>query len=109
MISPGFADPTAAVFRNMRTLRKARGWSAQELSERLADAGQLISRSSIANAENGRQETTTIGLLFALAHVFDVEVRVLTETSTPPCTQCLGAPPLGYACLACGRDRKDSE
>lgn len=100
MIEQQYRDPTRTIYARMRALRKARGWSAQDLSHRLAEVGRETSRGIIASAETGRIEGCPVSLLYALAAVFEVPVETLTD---PSCAHCQGNPPAGFACTTCGR------
>lgn len=101
-----FSDPTPHIAQNMRALRQARGWSCRLLAEQLTSVGRPTQRSVLANIESNRTPASlTVGMLFALAQVFDVDVQVLTGHK-PLCVQCAGLPPSGYACLTCGRESK---
>lgn len=97
----------AAVARNMRTIRNARGWSASELATRIAIAGCAMGRSVIANLESGRRAVVTVDELAALGVAFDVEPWSLT-TDTPICVACKNTAPPGFACLTCGQGRSST-
>lgn len=94
-----FVDPTPNIFRNVRRMRQARGWSAQYLADRLADLGCDFSRQALSNGENGRAELLTVYRLFALARVLNVSIDELADQGCPTCH---GHPPAGFSCLDCG-------
>lgn len=98
-VTPGAL--TATVVANMRRLRKARGWSAQRLTEAVTAAGIAWDRSIVANLENGRRSTVSVDELAALARVLDVEPP-WSLTETPICATCAGTPPTGFTCRSCG-------
>jgi transcriptional regulator with XRE-family HTH domain len=65
----------------VRELREERNWSAQDLSDHLSEQlGVDISRSMLANYENGRRPDLTASEFIALAQVFGVS---LVEMCTP--------------------------
>lgn len=97
-------DLTQAVTRNVRRLRWARNWTAQEVSERCANAGVPMPRNVLANLESGRRAHLTVPELAALAAVFRVEPWSLT-TDQPLCLVCRNNAPAGFACLVCGQGR----
>lgn len=63
---------TRTIADKVRTLRKQRGLSAQNLSDALATIGVPIHRSVLANWENGRRGNLDTTELLALAHVLAV-------------------------------------
>jgi transcriptional regulator with XRE-family HTH domain len=67
-------DPIAAVVaRRVREVRSRRGWSAQELADRLREAGfPELDRGIIANLESGRRRSVSIDEVLALALVLDM-------------------------------------
>lgn len=62
----------ARVVENMRTLRKARGWTAQKLAEEMTRAGVPWDRQVVSKLENGWRRTVTVDELAALAVVLGV-------------------------------------
>lgn len=99
-----FYDPTAAIRANIRTLREERDWSCQRVVNHLATVGYTIGREVMYKVEDGRRETIEVELLFALAHIYQVDIHVLTG-SEPLCKRCLGAPAPGFICGLCSRER----
>ena len=51
----------------MRRLRKEQGMSAQKLSDRTGELGQTVSRTTVADIENGRRKYVTVAELLLLA------------------------------------------
>lgn len=89
------------VIGKIRDLRKMQKLSAQDLSDRMADAGFVISRSAIANQENGRKVTVTVDFADAAARVLGMDlVSLLLQPVT--CPTCHSKPPAGFACNTCG-------
>lgn len=86
---------SAIVARNIRQLRKARGWTAQQLAEQAPP----LSRQAISRIENG-DRGVSLDDAYALAEVFGVTVDQLATATA--CEVCHGCPPSGFACLACG-------
>lgn len=69
----GWADRYAEVVaQQVRRYRKARGMSAQNLSDACTGLGLPIHRSVIANFENGRRAKLDLGELFVIALALDV-------------------------------------
>ena len=69
----GWADRYAEVVaQQVRRYRKARGMSAQNLSDACAGLGLPIHRSVIANFENGRRAKLDLGELFVIALALDI-------------------------------------
>jgi transcriptional regulator with XRE-family HTH domain len=61
-----------AVAGEVRRHRQAKGWSAQQLSERCAEVGMPIQRSVLANMESGRRTTVTIAEILVLAAALEI-------------------------------------
>lgn len=96
-----FTDPTPTIYERARTLRRIRGWSARELAERLTAIGHPVSRPTIAAWET-RPAGCEVARLYALAAVFEITPSYLTDPDSGPCPKCLGHPPAGFTCNACG-------
>ena len=95
---------TRALVQRMRDERYRRGWSAQELSEKVTrDGGVPFPRSIIANLENGRRDDFPIGEIVGVAKVFNTSVTWLLYGTGIACTQCNDAPPAGFTCNDCGK------
>lgn len=66
------------VARRVQELRQRRGWSAQKLADRCADAGfPGIKRQVITNLENGRRESISLDEVLGLAYVLDAPALLL--------------------------------
>jgi transcriptional regulator with XRE-family HTH domain len=91
-----------AAAANVRLLRKARGLSMDQLVEQLRAAGRPWWSSTLTRIEGGQRHLDCDDLA-GLAAALDVTVQRLLEP-VPPCPDCLGAPPVGFACLACGTE-----
>jgi transcriptional regulator with XRE-family HTH domain len=90
------------VGRNIRLLRKMRGWTAQDLSDQLDLVGCTLSREGIAKRETSQPPVViSVDELFALADVFDRPVTDLVAEQVA-CGSCSGSPPAGFSCNACG-------
>lgn len=63
---------TKAIASQVRLYRRQRGLSAQQLSQKCADLGLEISRSTIADLENGRRVALTVAELYVLAVALDL-------------------------------------
>lgn len=97
-----YVDPTKTVYARMRALRLLRGWSAQQLADRLTAAGRPTKRSAIATWET-KPGGCGVDLLYALAHVFGVALGTLLDDATVLCQHCGDDPPTGFTCTTCGR------
>lgn len=61
------------VARRVREIRDKRGWSAQKLAEKCAEAGaEHLDRDVLANLETGRRRNVSIDEVLVLALVLDV-------------------------------------
>ena len=92
---------TAVVAANVRRLRTARHWSAEQLAGKLAANGLPWERVTVSKMETGRRSGVTVDELAHLGAVFGVEPWSLTSIDAI-CQRCNGAPPFGYSCLSCG-------
>lgn len=72
--SGGLTRSVADEIRRWRTVRKL---SAQQVADRCADAGLQISRSTLADLENGRRPLVSIAEILVLAAVLDVAPALL--------------------------------
>jgi transcriptional regulator with XRE-family HTH domain len=67
------STPTKVISRQVRETRDRRGWNAQQLADRCAEAGMpTLDRSTIANIESGRRRRIGADELLVLAYVLDV-------------------------------------
>ena len=82
---------------HMSRLRMARGWSYRELSLRSGAAHSLLWR-----AEHGQGIT----LRHAVAIAGALEVPLPLMLNPAACEVCADAPPQGFICGRCGRERK---
>ena len=96
------------VARNITGLRRARGWSMRQLSDRCADAGKRIAISRLSRIETARDGSRVLEVsvddLVALAAAFEVSTDHLLAPWDPKCTACLDCPPPGFACRTCGAE-----
>lgn len=90
---------TQQVAAYVKRLRQARGWSLQELSDRLARTEKPTNRISITKWENGYRARIDVDELCALAEVFEMDPAELLGAR---CDRCNGNPPAGFVCGACG-------
>ncbi|GAA0969932.1 hypothetical protein GCM10009555_017980 [Acrocarpospora macrocephala] len=95
---PKYANLNRILAERIVRLRRARGWSAEQLASALTRAGRLTNRSTLANVETLHSKIPA-DLLVALAEVFAVPVAKLAALE---CGVCEGAPPAGFTCTACG-------
>jgi transcriptional regulator with XRE-family HTH domain len=94
------------ISRNVRRLRRARGWKQAEVAEHMAAlTGSPWSAATWGAAERaseaGRTKSWTANEIAALAELFDMPVGDLFEPQ-PPCRACNDQPPVGFTCNTCG-------
>jgi transcriptional regulator with XRE-family HTH domain len=91
------------VSRNVRRLRRARGWTQEEAAERFREiSGLPQSKASWSAGEQvgkARQRLWTANDLAALAELFGVAIGDLFNER---CSKCAGDPPAGFTCDTCG-------
>ena len=86
----------------MKTLRRAKGLSAQSLAELVSARGFSISRSVIANLENRRgRDTMTVDEFCAFAEALGSTPEGLIGIAAL-CAACKDVPPPGFQCMECG-------
>ena len=66
------SDWSRRIGENVRRLRKHRALSAQQLSDRCAELGYVVPRSTIANLESGRRTTVPVQEVAVLAAALEV-------------------------------------
>lgn len=98
----GVSPVSAAVIAELRTLRKELRVSAQQLADRMTEAGYPVKRSVIANLESGRRAEVSIDHVTIAAKALGVDVSALVRRVTDPCPHCKGEPPAGFTCNTCG-------
>jgi transcriptional regulator with XRE-family HTH domain len=95
------------ISRNVRRLRRARGWTQAEAAKRFAEVAGAPSMSVASWSagerapETSRSKSWTANEIAALAELFDVSVGDLFEPQMP-CRSCDGTPPVGFTCNTCG-------
>lgn len=65
-------DPTQAVIERVKVLRRKRRLTAQQLAERMTEAGVPWKAGVVTKLETGRRESINLAELLALAYVLDV-------------------------------------
>lgn len=65
-------SPTATIAKRVREVRARRGWTAEDLAEKLAEQGVNWERSTVAKLENGKRQNVTLTEWLALAAVLNV-------------------------------------
>ncbi|MCX5270986.1 helix-turn-helix domain-containing protein [Streptomyces virginiae] len=75
-------EPVGVIGERTRQLRQRKGWTAAELGDRMSDLGVKWDRSIVANLENGRRKSVSVGELLGLAMALDVApVHILIPPS----------------------------
>lgn len=105
-------DPTALqdarlalaqqVARQVRRHREARGMTYVELAKQLTAVGSPIPVLGLQRIERSERRVD-VDELAAFGAIFGVEPWSLT--GPPQCDACLGSPPAGFTCNACGAAR----
>lgn len=96
------------ISRNVRRLRRARGWTQEEAAQlfgRIAGAPAMSKASWSAGErapETGRPKSWTANEVAALAELFGIPVGDLFDPQ-PPCRACNDQPPAGFTCNTCGQ------
>lgn len=87
--------------KRLRAFRKTRRITGEQLANALTKNGYPITRSVLANYENGRFRTVPIDLVVAAMRYFGVG---LTGFMTGPlCNSCDDRPPQQFICKTCQR------
>lgn len=75
------ARPTSVIASRIRALRLRHGWTADQLAERMTDAGVPWTRIVVTKMETGRRPSVSVEEWLALALVLDVApVHLLVPT-----------------------------
>jgi len=96
------APISSDVIAKLRTLRKIRKVSAQQLSDLMAELGYPVARTVIANLENGRRAEVSIDHVVIAAQALGVRVETLLGAEPIRCPHCNDVPPVGFTCNTCG-------
>lgn len=102
------------ISRNVRRLRRARGWTQAEAAQRFVKITGAPPQSKAAWSaaerapETGRPKSWTANEVAVLAELFGVPVGDLFEAQ-PPCRACNDRPPNGFTCNTCGAAGESGE
>jgi transcriptional regulator with XRE-family HTH domain len=77
-----FAEPRTLFGLRVREQRKARGWSQEDLAQRMTDAGHPMHQTTVAKLENAARPTS-VDELVALGHVLGVPIAELAGEQEP--------------------------
>ena len=91
------------IVNRMRDERIRRGWTAADLSVKLARLGYDLPRLVIVNLENRRRGHIAIGEVIGLARVFTTTMEWLVYGVGRACLTCDDKPPAGFTCNDCGK------
>lgn len=81
--SPELQKPNQVIAARVRELRRARGWTADQLAEQMKAAGFSWSRIVVTKLETGRRPAVSVEEFLALAYVLDVApVHLLVPPNT---------------------------
>lgn len=64
--------PTEAVASRVRQLRRTRGWTAEELADRMTEVGIPWNQPVVSRLETGKRESISLAEVLALAYILDV-------------------------------------
>ena len=74
-------DPVAVIAHRVREVRARHGFTAQQLADKLREAGVPWDRATVTKLETGRRQNVSIVEVLALARVLDVAlVHLLVPT-----------------------------
>lgn len=93
----------AARIRAFRTVRRISG---TKFANGVTAQGYHLSRSVLANIENGRFKSISLDLLLVVMDYLDVTWYGFFEG--PLCNGCHDDPPKTYICKVCGRSRDNA-
>lgn len=85
----------------IRAFRKTRRLTGDQLAHGLTKMGYPITRSVLANFENGRFKTVPLDLVVAAMRYFGVSFTAFMQG--PLCNGCDDAPPQQFICKTCNR------
>lgn len=100
-MSAGKNPLSLAVVRHVTVRRNARGWTAEQLAQRLSAVGRAVPRTGLGVLSGQGVRRVDVDDLAALAKVFDV-ANPWDLTGPPACGACGGSPPPGFTCNGCG-------
>jgi len=97
--------PEALAGQRLHEFRKERGWSQQEVADRMAAYGYSWHQTTIAKLEAGVRPLR-INELVNLALLFGMRPAAFIGSAPAParpCPTCGFGPPAGFTCNTCGR------
>jgi transcriptional regulator with XRE-family HTH domain len=97
------ASISREVIAKLRTLRQLQKMSAQKLADEVTTLGFPISRSVIANWENGKRQTIPVDFLVVAAKALGTTGEAILNEPVL-CPHCKGEPPSGFVCKTCGAE-----
>lgn len=101
-------DVSSTVSANVRSLRRARGWTQVEAAQRFAKVhGEHWSNAVWSQAEQSdgsRQRAWSVDELVSVAQLFGASPADLLSGPQPICPACQGKPPAGFTCNTCSAD-----
>lgn len=95
--------PNQVVAFNMRRLRRDRGWTQQELGERLGGRSNASVSAMERSCESKRVKKFDADEIAMIADVLGVTPNELFTPRTP-CPNCQDSPPAGFTCRKCGAE-----
>ena len=98
-VPPGEAQKN--VVANAKRLRLASGLSARDLAVKLREQGRPLTVSSGWTKVECGFRHLSLDDFAALLRIFNVPAEELL--TAPSCDACLGVPPPGFTCNACGK------
>jgi transcriptional regulator with XRE-family HTH domain len=91
------------VANRVRALRTTRRISGDRFAQDITDRGYPLTRSMLANIENGRFRTVPVDFFIASMQYFDLKYEDFFFG--PLCSACQDDPPQQFVCKTCRRTR----
>jgi len=89
------------VVSKLRALRQIQKVSAQKLADDVTLLGFPVTRTMLANWENGRKNTIPVDFLVLASQALGTTAAAILNEPVA-CPQCKGEPPAGFTCNTCG-------
>lgn len=94
---------SARVATRIRAFRTTRRISGEEFANGVTEQGYKLTRSVLANIENGRFKSISIDMLLIVMEYLNVSWYAFFHG--PLCDGCNDEPPSQFICKVCGRSR----
>jgi transcriptional regulator with XRE-family HTH domain len=99
--------PEEAAARQIRLLRTGRGWTQQEVADRMRLYGHAWLQTTVSKTEDGTRPLR-LNEIVSLTAVFRIKITdLLADVPGRPCPVCAGYPPAWLTCNICGRSGRE--